>query len=90
VIDKVKWFLVGGVYIAHTVALPAHSFILALCADKCGKTGVINYWLNDWFGDTTAHQNFQSQWFLMAKFFHTYLNGVRRLMFRLSASSQAH
>jgi hypothetical protein len=38
------------------------------------KRGVINDWLNDWFGGATAHQNFQSQWLLMAKIFHTYLN----------------
>jgi hypothetical protein len=44
------------------------------------KRGVINDWLNDWFGDATAHQNFQSQWFLMAKVFHTYLNSVRLLL----------
>jgi peroxiredoxin len=39
-----------------------------------------NDWLNDWFGDATAHKNFQSKWFLMAKVFHTYLNRVRLLL----------
>jgi hypothetical protein len=43
------------------------------------KRGVINDWLNDWYGDATAYQNFHSQWFLMAKIFHAILSGISLL-----------
>ncbi|MFT4941263.1 MAG: hypothetical protein ACI88A_004331 [Paraglaciecola sp.] len=36
------------------------------------------------YGGATAHQNFQSQWLLMAKIFHPYLNGVCLLFARRS------
>jgi hypothetical protein len=44
------------------------------------KRGVINDWLNDWFGGSTAHQNLQSQGLLVAQNYHTISNDVRRLL----------
>jgi hypothetical protein len=72
-------FLVSGVYIAHYVLLSTHSFLNCV-QTSVAKRGVINDWLNDWFGGSTAHQNLQSQGLLVAQNYHTISNDVRRLL----------